>query len=211
MELENTGISATMTVRGLNRFHFRPWGVNGGEAGQVGSVIFNPGKPDERSIGKIMILEMKRGDVVRMITPAGAGFGDPLEREPERVATDILAGLISHDKAERDYGVVFTKNGIDPGATDEERARRRASRPPLPDFAFGPEREGYDHIWPGDVRTLLATEVLRHEPGIRQPLLAAVQSRLSAKGETVDQTTLKAVLAEEFERLTGKSAPPANT
>ena len=68
MELENTGLSATMTARGLNRFHFRPWGVNGGAAGRIGEVVVNPGKPDERSIGKIKVLKLKRGDVVRMIT-----------------------------------------------------------------------------------------------------------------------------------------------
>jgi N-methylhydantoinase B len=211
MELENTGLSATMTVRGLNRFHFRPWGVNGGDAGQVGKVIFNPGKPDERSIGKIMILELKRGDVVRMVTPAGAGFGDPLEREPERISNDVRAGLISHDKAERDYAVVFDKNGIDPRATDEKRAERRASRAPLPEFTFGPERGDYDRMWPDDVRTLLATEALRQEPGIRQPLLTAVESRLSANGKAVDRATLIAALAEEFERLTGKSLHSTDT
>ncbi len=211
MELENTGLSATMTVRGLNRFHFRPWGVKGGEAGQVGKVIFNPGKPDERSIGKIKILKMKRGDVVRLITPAGAGFGDPLERDPELVMKDVRAGLLSHDKAERDYGVVFTKNGIDPGATDEKRAERRATRAPLPDFSYGPEREASDRIWSDDVRTLLSTEVLRHEPSIRQPLMAAIQNRFSAKDEAVDRATLKAALAEEFESLTGESAPSWDT
>ena len=211
MELENTGLSATMTARGLNRFHFRPWGVNGGEAGRIGKVILNPGKPDERSIGKIMILELKRGDVVRMITPAGAGFGDPLERDPELVAKDVRAGLLSPDKAKRDYGVVLGKLGIDRRATDEERAERLASRGPLLDFALGPERGDYDRIWPDDVRTLLATEVLRREASVRQPLLTAVQTRLSANGVTVDRATLEAVLAEEFERLTGKSAPPADT
>ena len=207
MELENTGLSATMTVRGLNRFHFRPWGVNGGAAGRIGAVILNPGTPDERSIGKIKILELKRGDVVRMITPAGAGFGDPLERDPELVMKDVVTGLLSRDKAEQDYGVVFGKNGIDRGATEENRTKALASRAPLPDFAFGPEREAYDHIWPDDVRTLLSTEVLRREPGVRQPLMAAVHNRLLEKGETVDRATLNAVLAEEFERLTGKSAP----
>jgi N-methylhydantoinase A/oxoprolinase/acetone carboxylase beta subunit len=51
-------------------------------------------------------------------------------------------------------------------------------------------------------------EGLGHEAGVRQPLMAAVQNRLSEIGEAVDRATLKAVLAEEFERLTGQSAPP---
>ena len=124
---------------------------------------------------------------------------------------DVLTGLLSRDKAEQDYGVVFGKNGIDEQATEVNRAEVSASRASLPDFAFGPEREACDHIWPDDVRTLLSTEVLRHEPGVRQPLMAAVQTRLSAKDEAVDRSTLENTLAEEVERLTGNSAPTTDT
>ena len=60
-----------------------------------------------------------------------------------------------------------------------------------------------------DLAAVEAVFHVEHEPGIRQPLLVAVQSRLSAIGETVDQATLLSTLAEEFERLTGESAPPA--
>src|SRR5215475_12716164 len=38
----------------------------------------------------------------------GAGFGDPLDRDPERVRDDVLDEYVSLASAERDYGVVFT-------------------------------------------------------------------------------------------------------
>ena len=78
IELENTGVEATMTVRGLNRFHFRPWGADGGEPGRLAEVVVNPGTPKEKSIGKIAVHQMKKGDVVRITSSAGGGLGEPV-------------------------------------------------------------------------------------------------------------------------------------
>src|SRR5579883_3546858 len=99
IEMENKGLGATVTVRGLDRFRFQPWGAMGGGAGHSGRTVLNPGTPEEREIGKIDVLELKEGDLLRMITPAGGGFGDPFEREPRQVLEDVLAGLISRDSA----------------------------------------------------------------------------------------------------------------
>jgi hypothetical protein len=38
---------------------------------------------------------------------SGGGFGDPLERDPERVRADVRDGYVSLAAAERDYGVVL--------------------------------------------------------------------------------------------------------
>jgi N-methylhydantoinase B len=55
-----------------------------------------------------------------------SGYGDPLQREPERVADDVAAGRVSADWAERAYGVVLDGDGgVDEAAT---RARRLAIR-----------------------------------------------------------------------------------
>lgn len=77
IEWENTANRANLTVRNMNRFVFPPWGFRGGEQGLVGKTIVNPGRPDERSIGKILVRQMDRGDVVRPVSPTGGGFGDP--------------------------------------------------------------------------------------------------------------------------------------
>ena len=70
-----------------------------------------------------------RGDLLTIITGGGGGYGNPLERDPERVRHDVLEGLVT-PKAARDlYGVVFTpKEEIDIPATRELRASRAMER-----------------------------------------------------------------------------------
>ena len=53
--------------------------------------------------------------------PNSGGYGDPLERDPELVRSDVLDGFTTVEQAERDYGVV-----IDP---DTLEARRRGDGP----------------------------------------------------------------------------------
>jgi N-methylhydantoinase B len=66
------------------------------------------------------------GDVVEATFGGGGGYGDPLEREPERVARDVAQGYVSASAAERVYGVVVgTKGVVDEVAT---RSRREAAR-----------------------------------------------------------------------------------
>ena len=48
---------------------------------------------------------LRAGDVFRLDTPGGGGYGDPREREPERVRTDVAEGYVTPAAAERDYGV----------------------------------------------------------------------------------------------------------
>src|SRR5262249_56044355 len=47
------------------------------------------------------------GQVVRVVTTGGGGWGDPLEREPELVARDVTEGRVSQQAARDDYGVVL--------------------------------------------------------------------------------------------------------
>jgi N-methylhydantoinase B len=58
----------------------------------------------------------------------GGGFGDPLEREPERVRADVLDGKVTIEHARAAYGVVLTHDmgrEVDVDATRVLRAQRR--------------------------------------------------------------------------------------
>jgi N-methylhydantoinase B len=105
-----------------------PWGVAGGRCAGSGRCIVNPGRRDERVIPPLSDgTVLKRGDVVRIETGGGGGWGHPFDREPELVLADVLGGYVSRESAEADYGVVLATHGraVDPEAT----AKRRANRP----------------------------------------------------------------------------------
>lgn len=59
----------------------------------------------------------------------GGGFGDPLEREPERVADDVADGVVSAEVARDVYGVTLAADGAaDLTATQARRRSRIAER-----------------------------------------------------------------------------------
>ncbi len=204
IELENTGFEALITVRGMNRFHFRPWGFRGGACGQLGRATLNPGTPQEREIGKIDVLRLQSNEVLRIVTSAGGGFGDPLDRPTEEIACDLLSGLVTPARAEAAYGAVFNAAGdIDAAATDARRQLLRAARGPVSAFLLGPERESYDRIWPPALRAQLALMVMGEPPMLRQNLLKLVESRLTTAGVPVEEAQMTAAFTEARDELTG--------
>jgi N-methylhydantoinase B len=116
-----------------------PYGVAGGRAGRTGRITLNPGTPEARELLALGDgISLKRGDLLRLETCGGGGWGDPLERDPERVRQDVARGFITGHGAFEDYGVVLDAAtlDIDKTATDEER-RRRARDLPLIDRGPG--------------------------------------------------------------------------
>jgi len=69
-----------------------------------------------------------RGDVFECTVQNGGGYGDPILREPERVAADVESGAVTAEAAERIYGVVVRGGVADETATRDRRERIRASR-----------------------------------------------------------------------------------
>jgi N-methylhydantoinase B/oxoprolinase/acetone carboxylase alpha subunit len=103
-----------------------PRGIFGGANGLTGAITRNPGTPTEESLhAKMTGVSCAAGDVIRIEAPCGAGYGDPLERDPAAVLDDILDGFTTVDDALRDYAVVILGDGVDEAATAAERAARR--------------------------------------------------------------------------------------
>jgi len=88
-----------------------PQGMMGGLSADGGGWIINRGTPQERkleyAIGDVEFL--KQGDTVTHVSPGGGGYGNPKERDPERIRADVEAGLISPEAALRDYGFDINK------------------------------------------------------------------------------------------------------
>ncbi|MYS83996.1 hydantoinase B/oxoprolinase family protein [Embleya scabrispora] len=129
------------------------WGVKGGKAGRSFQVVIDPGGPNEREMEGLVDDEpVKAGEVIRIRTTGGGGWGDPLDRKTESVLRDVQWGKVSRGAAADDYGVVLTGEGddlaVDEAATAALRASVRASRPEVePFFDRGP---GYALLSGGD-------------------------------------------------------------
>jgi N-methylhydantoinase B len=80
------------------------------------------------------------------VIPGGAGFGDPLRREPDAVARDVAGQLVSEESARSIYGVVLADGAADADATaalrDELRAQRLRDAKPAGDPPAGGRIEG---------------------------------------------------------------------
>ncbi|WP_082375603.1 hypothetical protein [Pseudonocardia sp. HH130629-09] len=108
--------------------------------------MIDPGGPHERVVDALADAEpVRAGEVIRIRTTGGGGWGDPLRRDPAAVARDVLWRKVSAAAALADYGVVLTGDlddgtlGFDAGATTAERACRAVwSRDDDPFFDRGP-------------------------------------------------------------------------
>lgn len=117
-----------------DRMLLQPFGAAGGGAGAGSLYILNPGTEEELpNPTKTDFMPIKSGDLLRILTPGGGGWGDPLDREPEKVLQDVRLARVSLDSARHDYGVVIDRDSrkLLDGETDQERKKLRDSRPPL--------------------------------------------------------------------------------
>lgn len=165
LEFEVLSPDTIVTARGMDRNRIRPWGRKGGRPGTLSDAVVNPGRPGERVVGKIDVLRLKPGDTVRIVSPGGGGYGDPLERDPALVLRDVRDGLVGADEALDDYGVVLGADGVDEARTRAERAARRGA--PAPEFVHGPERAAYERRLPEAVQDDVAAVLLECPAGIR--------------------------------------------
>lgn len=135
--------------RGMERFRFGPWGMEGGKAGAPFRVTVTRADGTLEEIGKIDVLVVNKGDLVTMLTPGGGGYGDPLERDLEAVQEDVRRGLISVAAAARDYGVIL-KDGVVDGAATAALRREKAAGNSNHAFDWGAERDAWESVFEDD-------------------------------------------------------------
>jgi N-methylhydantoinase B len=101
------------TIVTADRVRLGCYGLNGGKAGQPFCVTVDVnGAP--RDLGGLVDGEpVLAGQVVRVVTTGGGGWGDPLEREPELVRQDVTEGRVSSAAARDEYGVVLVAAATD--------------------------------------------------------------------------------------------------
>jgi len=105
------------------------YGVSGGKAGKPFVVTVDPDGKNERRLGGLVDGEpVRAGEVVRVETTGGGGWGDALDREIELVQRDVIQGKISLEAAREDYGVVMAGDTADETATRALRERMQKAR-----------------------------------------------------------------------------------
>ena len=116
---------ATLQLRS-DRMKFLPYGLQGGGAARGTRNVLNPGEAEREMPAKFATV-LRRGDVIQHDQPGGGGFGDPLARDPARVAADVRDEKISVEFARREHGVVLDPATlvVDAEATARVRAERR--------------------------------------------------------------------------------------
>ncbi|HEV7390048.1 MAG TPA: hydantoinase B/oxoprolinase family protein, partial [Burkholderiales bacterium] len=78
------------------RQRFPAPGLAGGKPGGLGAFIRNPGMPNQTRLGLTTSgTPLGNGDLLRIVTPGGGGYGDPSEREPEALKRDLIEGKVS--------------------------------------------------------------------------------------------------------------------
>jgi len=181
-EFQSLAPNAIVTARGMDRFKLRPYGRKGAHPGSLGEALVNPGTPAESNIGKIDILKLQPGDVVRITAPGGAGYGSPLERDPELVLNDVANGFVSAAEADEIYGVVLREKRVDKAAT---AARRKAliNRRSSEEFVLGPERKAYEERLPPLVQDLVAELLAAYPAATRQYLRDSLYARIESESE----------------------------
>lgn len=89
---------------GYTRSKFPAWGMDGGHEGSGNIVEFRPRQGDPVRYAFVSGLQTRAGDVIRVITGNGGGYGDPRRRDPARVAEDVRNGLLTAERAREIYG-----------------------------------------------------------------------------------------------------------
>jgi N-methylhydantoinase B len=108
-------------------------GVRGGLPGTSASAHEIAADGSQTQVEAIGDSLLQPGEWIRGIEAGGGGYGDPLEREPQAVLSDVLEGWVTPAAAHDCYGVVLVAHGgdergdfaLDLAATDARREELR--------------------------------------------------------------------------------------
>ena len=121
MEIASSENAPFAIAATFDRVHHAPRGREGGLDGFTGKV--------ELASGTVLnnkgTQSIPRGDRLHLEMPGGGGYGDPMRRDPEKVAIDVRDGMVSAAAATEIYGVVLDETGaVDIAATEKQRSKK---------------------------------------------------------------------------------------
>ncbi|MQA83141.1 MAG: hydantoinase B/oxoprolinase family protein [Streptosporangiales bacterium] len=120
-----TDLTITAT---FGRHKFPPWGIDGGSGGSPNELRILREDGTVEVYGKCARVPLKKGEIARLVTGSGGGWGDPLHRPVEKVLDDVRDGYISIETADRDYRVVVDPKTLTViGSSGKRRERSGAT------------------------------------------------------------------------------------
>ena len=88
----------------FDRFKFRPFGLAGGESAAPSALYLIRDGKKQALRSKVTNMMVQRGDIIRLETSGGGGFGDAKLRARELVERDVRLGYVSAAAARESYG-----------------------------------------------------------------------------------------------------------
>jgi N-methylhydantoinase B len=105
----------------FGRHKYPPWPADGGKPGSPNEVrLLRDGA--EEVVGKCARVLIRKGEVARLVTGTGGGWGDPLRRPVGEIVEDVKNGYVTVAGARREYGVE-----VDPGTFEATEVEPRRS------------------------------------------------------------------------------------
>lgn len=82
-----------------------PWGLNGGLDGTTNYIKVVRADDQEERYSSCTTLPLGRGDVVKVITATGGGYGDPRKRPRQKILEDVKNGYVSAERAREVFDI----------------------------------------------------------------------------------------------------------
>jgi N-methylhydantoinase B len=94
-----------------SRTHVPPWGSQGGMPGSFNYLKIIRADGSVSTHEMCTAVRVAKGDLIRLTTATGGGFGEPRRRPREHIARDLKNGFVTPEQAERDYGYIPGRHG----------------------------------------------------------------------------------------------------
>ncbi|MFC1979479.1 hydantoinase B/oxoprolinase family protein [Chloroflexota bacterium] len=103
-------------------------GLLGGKEPPRTEVFLHKKDSQTEIIDVYMFYDIEEGDIYEHYVMGGAGFGDPLERDTEKVQQDVRDGYVSVEAAAKDYGVVIDSLTLQVDCAATEKLRHKLNK-----------------------------------------------------------------------------------
>lgn len=119
------GEEGTFQIRS-DRHRFPAYGLQGGKPGSPSLNYYDP-LGENRLLTKTTML-VKKGDRFRIQLAGAGGFGNPFERDPERVLADVVNEKVTIEGARKEYGVAMDEKTMKVDIAETRKLREAAKR-----------------------------------------------------------------------------------